>query len=528
MKVVTQAVAGALTPREKLIFLSGTILAILSAVGFITARIYRQGVWVPIAGGIYSEGFIGQPVDSNPVTAQSLSDKALSVMLYSSISDLAETIETKDFKNFQIKLRDGLEWADGEPITTDDLIFTLDSIKNPAARSPLLSAWQNVEVERVSALHLSVNLPEPYAWFSEILKNTRPIPHHVYESVAPENFHLSAYRLEPIGSGPYQVSEIRQLLSGFVREIKLTRNNNYWGKEALIPDFRFRFYTNQEKLSDALRRREILGFLNLEPNPDPTTSRGLKTTIIPSARVTTVFLNSTNNPKLSSASIRKALSAGSNRASFKEIFGSEVELSTSPLPPSLGGPEVNLEHSIQPELNGLSLNLLVPQSKFWEKTASSLREAWLGAGAAEINILNVSPDVLNSRLLAGNYEAALFGLAPDYIYDLFPFWHSRERLDGKNVAGYADPETDKILEMARRTGDENSSVQVANRLTGGQGAIFLMTLPFVHTHTEKLSGLNLSAASRVEEIYSTAANWSVLKARVLLDAGQTAGYNIVN
>lgn len=528
MKVVTQAVAGALTPREKLILLSGVVLAVLSAVGFVTARIYRQGVWVPIAGGVYSEGFVGQPVDSNPVTARSLPDKALSVLLYSSISDLAETMETKDFKNFQIKLRDGLEWADGEPITADDLIFTLNSIKNPAARSPLLSAWQNVEVERISALHLSVNLPEPYAWFSEILKKTRPIPRHVYESVAPENFHLSAYRLEPIGSGPYQVSEIRQLLSGFVREIKLTRNNNYWGKAALLPDFRFRFYSTPEKLSEALRRREILGFLNLEPNPNPTTSRGLKTAVIPSARTATVFLNGANNPKLNSPVIRKALSTGSDRSSFKETFGTEIELSASPLPPSLGGPEVNLEHSVQPELNGLSLNLLIPQSEFWEKTANTLREAWLGAGVAEINILSVPPEVLNSRLLAGNYEAALFGLAPDYIYDLFPFWHSRERLDGKNVAGYTDPETDKILESARRTGDENSSVQAANRLTGGQGGVFLMALPFVHTHTERLSGLNLSAAASVEEIYGTITNWSVLKARVLLDAGQTAGYNIVN
>jgi peptide/nickel transport system substrate-binding protein len=528
MKVVTQAVAGALSPREKLILLSGVILAVLSAVGFITARIYRQGVWIPVAGGSYSEGFIGQPIDSNPVTAKNLPDRAMSALLYSSLNDLAETIETKDSKNFQIKLKDGLEWADGEPITADDVIFTIESIKNPAAGSPLFSSWENVEAERVSALHISINLPEPYAWFTEILKHTRPIPAHVYNSVAPENFHLSAYRLEPIGSGPYQVHEVRQLLSGFIREIRLVPNNKYAGIQPLIPDFRLIFYTDQEKLNEGLKHREVLGFLNLEPLQKLGTSRGLKISHIPSARTAIVLLNGVNNPKLNSSSVRKALNAGSNRANLKDIFSEDIELSTSPLPPSLGGREADLEHVVQPDLNGLSLNLLVPQGTFWEKVGSELREAWLGAGASEINILSVRPDLLNSRLLAGNYEAALFGLAPDYIYDLFPFWHSRERNGGKNVAGYIDTETDKLLEEARQTGDENTSVRASNRLTNGQGGVFLFAIPFNHIHSEKLSGLNLSSASDIEEVYSTASKWSVLKARVLLDAGQTAGYNIVN
>lgn len=528
MKAVTEAVAGALSAREKLILIGGTILAILAASGFIVARIYRQGVWIPVAGGFYSEGFVGQPIDSNPVTARSLPDRALSALLYASITDLAETIETKDSKNFQIKLRDGLEWADGEPITADDIIFTLDSIKNPAAASPLLEGWREAEVERVSALHLSVNLPEPYAWFPEILKNTRPIPKHAYESVAPENFHLSAYRLEPIGSGPYQVVDVRQLLSGFVREIKLGRNNKYSGMEALIPDFRLRFYANQENLLSALRRREVLGFLSLEPITDPLSGRGLKISRIPSARTVAVFLNTTNNPKLNSASVKQALNQGANRLSLKESFGPDVELTASPLPPSLGGPEAALEHSVQPALNGLALNLLVPQGKFWETVGENIREAWLGAGAAEVNALIAEPNTLNSRLLAGNYEAAIFGLEPAYTYDLFPFWHSRERLGGKNVAGYSDPETDRLLEEARRSGDENISVRAGNRLTGGQGAIFLAALPFIHVHSERLSGLNLSAAANPEEIYSGAAGWSVLKARVLLDAGETASYNIFN
>lgn len=528
MKVVTQAVAGALSPREKLILLSGVILAILAAVGFITARIYRQGVWIPVAGGSYSEGFVGQPIDSNPVTAKNSPDRAMSALLYSSLADISETIETKDYKNFQIKLKSDLEWADSEPITVDDVIFTIESIKNPAAGSPLFNSWENVEVERISALHISINLPEPYAWFAEILKNTRPIPAHVYTSVAPENFHLSAYRLEPIGSGPYQVSEVRQLLSGFIQEIRLVPNNKYAGTKPLIPDFRLRFYTDQESLNEGLRHREVLGFLNLEPLQDLGTSRGLKVSHIPSARTAVVLLNGTNNPKLNIASLRKALNAGSDRATLKEIFGEDIELSTSPLPPSLGGKEADLEHVVQPELNDLSLNLLVPQGAFWEEVGNKLREAWLGAGASEVNILSARPDLLNSRLLAGNYEAALFGLAPDYTYDLFPFWHSRERNGGKNVAGYIDSETDKLLEESRQTGNENTSVKAANRLTNGQGGIFLFAIPFNHIHSEKLAGLNLSSASDIEEIYSTVSNWSVLKTRVLLDAGQTAGYNIVN
>jgi len=53
------------------------------------------------------------------------------------IPKLAESIESKDNKKFTIKLRSGAKWSDGQPITADDVVFTLNLIANPDSLTAL-------------------------------------------------------------------------------------------------------------------------------------------------------------------------------------------------------------------------------------------------------------------------------------------------------------------------------------------------------------------------------------------------------
>src|SRR3989338_6999231 len=105
---------------------------------------------------------------------------------------------SEDQKNWSITLKEKAFWSDGEPITTDDVIFTLDLIKDPESRSPLFNTWQGVEAERLSERQFRISLKTPYAFFSENLKNLRPIPGHAFENIPSANIRLSNYNLEPI------------------------------------------------------------------------------------------------------------------------------------------------------------------------------------------------------------------------------------------------------------------------------------------------------------------------------------------
>ena len=65
------------------------------------------------------------------------------------IEDLAATFEIKEEgKVFEVFLRDNIFWHDGKPLTSDDVIFTIDLIQDPQYQSPLRIKWFGVRVEK--------------------------------------------------------------------------------------------------------------------------------------------------------------------------------------------------------------------------------------------------------------------------------------------------------------------------------------------------------------------------------------------
>ena len=98
------------------------------------------------SGGIYTEATVGDVNSMNPLFATTNSEKVLSRLMFTTISandysghagiGLAESImPSEDGKVWKVKLRDGLKWSDGEDLTNEDVLFTIDLIKNPAVNS---------------------------------------------------------------------------------------------------------------------------------------------------------------------------------------------------------------------------------------------------------------------------------------------------------------------------------------------------------------------------------------------------------
>ena len=112
----------------------------------------------PANGGTYAEASIGPIETLNPLYAASSAEVAASHLLFSSLytydetghlrGDLAKTSQVDSTGTiYTITLRSDALWHDGEPVTANDVAFTLNLIKNPAARSPLRASWQDVNVK---------------------------------------------------------------------------------------------------------------------------------------------------------------------------------------------------------------------------------------------------------------------------------------------------------------------------------------------------------------------------------------------
>ena len=106
-----------------------------------------------------------------------------------------------------VKLKEGLKWHDGEAITADDIIFTLDccaDTNNGIGEANLVYLNEEpIQYEKVDDLTVKMTLPAPSASYTEIFGKLKIIPEHVYggnTSIAEAEENLTG-----VGSGPYKV-----------------------------------------------------------------------------------------------------------------------------------------------------------------------------------------------------------------------------------------------------------------------------------------------------------------------------------
>lgn len=218
--------------------------------------IYYQNTEVaPADGGSYTEGILGVPRFLNPVYSQkSEVDKDLTQILYSGLMrydeenelkpHLAESVQTEDSRIYNVKLKEAF-WSDGEEITADDVIFTIEMIQSRSVQSPLRISWEGVRTERVSENELNIILETPSPLFIEKL-TLKPIPKHIWEEVNPEDFQFSDYNLNPVTSGPYKISSLEK--EDQVKSITMTEDENYFGASPFIDQLNFIFFQSEEDL----------------------------------------------------------------------------------------------------------------------------------------------------------------------------------------------------------------------------------------------------------------------------------------
>lgn len=124
---------------------------------------------------------------------------------------LASALEFKDNIELTIKLKEGLTWHDGKPITADDVVFTLELIldenQGSMLRKYLLVSNKQVSVVRIDDYTVKITLPEQKPGFLHNLSKMTPIPKHIYESE--KNVSSSDKNNFPIGSGPFKFREIK-------------------------------------------------------------------------------------------------------------------------------------------------------------------------------------------------------------------------------------------------------------------------------------------------------------------------------
>lgn len=525
--------------RERSVFFVALAVFVVSFITRTSIAVEEQSALVPVEGGTYREGVVGQPVMINPVVSRNPADLDLGAAIYSTLGDLATNHETEnDGKVHSIKIEEGQRWSNGTPLTSDDIIFTINTIQNPDTKSPLFKNWEGVIAERVSELQIRFTLRTPYAFFKENMERLPIIPEHIFGKIPPANLALSSYNLEPIGSGPYKFKSFSKRKDGFIKEFHLVPNKYYMGNAPFLQNFYFVFFENERDLLRAFRFRQINGFGSANPNKKIFSEErsNTQTSILPMSRYYAIFFNENVNPILKSEALRRALQDAIDteeivRKVFPEMTASAIDgpfvtVEKKGNDGKLSMEEVQTAIEKRKKAEGrIALNLVIPDVDFLEQTAGIIKERWESVGVDEVNILKLSSeDLLENVLKPNNYEMLLFGNIAEIPEDVFPFWHSSERFyPGLNLSLYKNTRADTLMERIRQsevTEEREGFVEeLQDTIENDIPAIFLYSLPYVHIHTNKLKGFVTegSAISSPSERLRNVAKWHVKTARVVQD-----------
>jgi len=396
---------------------------------------------------------------------------------------------SEDGREVTFRLRRGVRWHDGQPVTARDVLFTVDKIRDPASRARTYAAgFDEHEVEVVAPDDYTVvaRYREPYADFLEYWW-VPIIPAH---AVGGGELLTSDFARHPIGCGPFRFVEF---VPG--ERLVLEANDDYWDGRPSIDTLTFRMFPDERTAYQTFLRGE----LDLMPaTPDIFAEAATDERPWPIERAVYYRFNvwylgwNLREPDTPFAdpAVRRALVTGMDRARFAATLRGGLarpavtswhpespwaDPGLAPLPYAPDEARAMLARAGWIDADGdgvrerdgrrLSFGLLtrassqqiVDQMAQWVQ--QSLREI-----GAEVRIDKLEGQAFMEAVRAGRFEAMMHGISLTPIPDQYELYHSSAREGGFNYGGFDDPEVDRLLESGRRTFDEDARLEIYHRL----------------------------------------------------------------
>lgn len=448
------------------------------------------------SGGVYVEGVIGNISTLNPLLAASEPEQAVSRLLFSSLynydvtgalhTDLAESMTVKDDKVYTIKLRNAV-WHDGKKLTAEDVVYTINLIKNPQVRSPLRVNWLDISARAIDDSTVEFMLPAVYAGFSHAL--TFPvIPKHILQSVSPSSMREADFSSNPVGSGPFAVKRVQTSESTSSTDVvRMEPNTKYYGAVSTLSRLELRAYGNESLLVKAVNSGEVSAASGLSLSAaDNIKSKQYSTKHWLLNKGVYLLMNN-RSQTLQDARVRQALRYATDTSSIRATVGDNVARLDTPILQSQiaqklpAAPDYNLDKAkaLLKEAgwtynqgqwkgkDGRPLAVAVTTSSGrdeYKKIVDALKQQWSKLGVdvqlREIDTSSTTTSFVQSVLQPRDYDALLYELELGADPDVFAYWHSSQAsASGYNFANYSNRTVDNDLVGGRsRT---NSALRAA-------------------------------------------------------------------
>ena len=467
---------------------------------------------------VYREGVVGVPESITPVTARSRAERTLVGLVFSGLvrlglgttyqPDLASSWSSDETgKTWTFTIRDDAVWHDGEPVTADDVVYTVEALKSPEAAGAGAAAWADVTVEAIDERTVRLTLGTPIG--GVLAAATQPLlPAHLLEGVPMADLATSDFARLPVGSGPFAITDLDDQRATLVPasgvmapvvEDPAASGDAAPSMDSLatplprasaslpspyLDEIEVRFYDDQAALAESLRSGEVDAASGLSGAllGELAEEEGIDRLAYPTTTLSTVLLNvRPAHKELRDSKVRAAMLAAIDRdALVSEVLGGSATRADGLVPPTSWAYDSTSVGSVKHDPKAAAKAM---QAAGWSKKGGK----WVapgGKGTYKLELLTVSPETnprlasvaafvqaawkafgfdvrlvevqasdLATRLRSGDFTAAVVDIAEGLEPDLYPLLAtSQVRASGSNLAGYQDPALDPLLEAARKPG----------------------------------------------------------------------------
>jgi peptide/nickel transport system substrate-binding protein len=425
---------------------------------------------------------------------------------------LAESwTESADHLTWTYKIRSGVTWSDGVPLTAADAAYTYNRIINGKFEQTNYASYVGNMVDAVApdATTLVIHIKKP-----------SPIMDHLYVYILPEHIWskidekaVQSYKNEPlpgqtvVGGGAYLLAERRT--GQFIR---MTANPNFWGGKPKVDEIDFKIYKSQDALALALKKGEIDFADSLDANVFNSLTGVQGITQFPAeysefnelAFNTGAALDSgkpigDGNPLLKDKKLRVALAYAIDRESLNQkVLGGLGQAADTIIPPlyaslhltpaspytydpakaqqmlDAAGYKVGADGvRVDSKGNRLSFRLFGRSENDQSKKAVQFIKGYLAAVGVETKVDDIGSDALAEKIGQGNYDMFEWDwvVEPDPNYQLSTFLcANRSYLDSGTVTAnlsdsfYCNPAYDALFEQQSTEPDPTKRADLVKQM----------------------------------------------------------------
>ena len=331
---------------------------------------------------------------------------------------------------YTFKIRDGVKWHNGESLTVDDIIFTIEAIKNEDYRSPLYSSFNGVSIEKIDELTFKITLGSPYSPFLDLL-TFGILPKSIWSKVNPSGAILSEFNLKPVGSGPYKFKSLTKNKEGELKEYNLVVNDLYYTNKPYIKNIKFKFFVNYQEAIKALNDNQIdgLGYLPFNERQELFAQDSLSLHELVRPQIFAIFFNSSKDKALADKGARVSLAQSLDRdALLREVFDNVYQRADGPILKnnfaynhSIAPYDYNPEEAAVNIKNKLaSTTLTVIDSGRNVLVAENIKKQWENIGVS-VELKVVSGEKASEIIKNRDFETLLYGESDGGDPDIYSF-----------------------------------------------------------------------------------------------------------